>query len=535
MRRRDFLAAAGGAALLTRPSRSHASLPSEAGPTQLPELDEITIAQLQDGLGAGRFTSRGLVDAYLGRIAADRQGPTLRAVIETNPDAASIADALDADRRAGRIRGPLHGIPVVVKDNVDTADRMHTSAGSLALATNIAAQDSGVAARLRAAGAVVLAKTNMSEWANFRSTHSSSGWSGRGGQCRNPYVLDRTPSGSSSGTGAGVAANFAAAGVGTETDGSVTSPAAACALAGMKPTVGLVSRAGIIPISHTQDTAGPMARTVADLAALLSVMAGSDPRDPATAPAAGRAADYTRALDPGALRGARLGVARKRYTGYNDHVDALFETTLGALRDAGAVLVDPADLSTEDHLKNGEEQTVLLFDFKTDLNHYLAGLAPDVGVRSLADLIAFDEREKDQEMPYFGQELFEQAQAKGPLTSPAYRAALAACRRYSRALGIDDTMTKHGLDAIICPTQSAVTPIDVVNGDAPFPSCTTPAAVAGYPHITVPMGQVFGLPVGLSLFGRAWSEAKLIGYAYAFEQATKARRPPQFLPTVQVG
>ncbi len=537
MERREFIAAAAAGTVIGSSSEAlkrHPMLIHHSSASELDELDETTISQLQQGLASARFTSRGLVDAYLAKIAAsDQQGPTLKALIETNPEAASLADTLDAERRGGTLRGPLHGIPLLVKDNIETADHMHTSAGSLALATSIAARDSGVAAKLRAAGAILLGKTNMSEWANFRSTHSCSGWSGRGGQCRNPYVLDRTPSGSSSGTGAGIASNFAAAGIGTETDGSVTSPAAACALVGIKPTVGLVSRAGIIPIAHSQDTAGPMTRTVADAAALLSVIAGSDARDRATTGADAHATDFTRALDAGALRGARLGIARKHYTGYSARVDAVFDAAVQALKDAGAVIVDPADVVTEDHLKNNEETSVLLYEFKADLNAYLATLAAGQP-KTLAELIAFNEREKAHEMPYFGQELFTQAEAKGPLTSLGYRNARAACVLWSRANGIDATMTRHRLDAIICPTQSTVVPIDLANGDAAFGNCTTPAAVAGYPHITVPMGFAYGLPLGLSFFGRAWSEAKLIGYAYSFEQATKARRPPRFLPTIDL-
>jgi amidase len=498
------------------------------------DLDEATIGQLQEAMRTGRATSRGLVEQYQTRIAAnDRAGANLRAVLEPNPDALRLADQLDAERAAGRVRGPLHGIPVLIKDNIDTADRMHTSAGSLALESSIAPRDAFIAGRLREAGAIVLGKTNMSEWANFRSTHSSSGWSGRGGQCRNPYVLDRTPSGSSSGTGAGVAASFAAVGIGTETDGSVTSPAAACSLAGLKPTVGLVSRAGIIPIAHSQDTAGPMARTVTDLAILLNAMTGEDPRDAATRGSGAHAqSDYTQALDATGLAGLRLGVARKRYTGYNDAVDRAFEEALRALRDHGAVIVDPADVPTEDHLKyESEETTVLLYEFKADLNTYLAGLGPNAPVRSLADVIAFNERERTRSMPFFAQELMVRAQSKGPLTSAVYRGARAACVRWSRTLGIDAVMAAHRLDAIVCPTQAPAVPIDLVNGDASFANCTTPAAIAGYPHITVPMGFVHGLPVGLSLFGRAWSEPVLLKAAYAFEQATQARRSPRFLPT----
>ena len=505
------------------------------------ELDEVTVSQLQDGMRTGRWTARSLAEQYLARIdASDQRGPNLRSVLETNPDALTIADGLDAERKAKGPRGPLHGIPVLIKDNVATADRMHTSAGSLALATSIALRDSFVAERLRAAGAVILGKTNLSEWANIRANHSSSGWSGRGGQCRNPYALDRSPSGSSSGSAVAVAANLCAIAVGTETDGSITSPGSACGIVGIKPTVGLVSRAGIIPISHTQDTAGPLARTVADAAALLGALAGRDPRDAATrqSPAAGP--DYAQALDPGGLKGLRLGVARKRYTGYSQPVDALFEDALRALRDAGAVIVDPADVTTEDHLApspsgsfGNAESEVLLTEFKADLNAYLAGLGPGAPVKTLADVIAFDEQNRAREMPFFGQDLFEQAQAKGPTTAPAYRAALARCRRWSRTLGIDAVMDRRRLDAIICPTQGPTWLIDHVNGDSFGTSCTTPAAVAGYPHVTVPMGFVAGLPVGLSLFGRAWSEPVLIKAAFAYEQASRMRRAPQLLPTVE--
>ena len=542
MNRRTFVASSlvGAAAMAGAPPIRtarvvHAPLPFE--PQDAFALEEATVTQLQEWMRAGRFTARQLAEQYLSRIEAlDRRGPNLHAVLEPNPDALTIADQLDAERRARGARGPLHGVPVLIKDNIDTADRMHTSAGSLALADSIAARDAFVAERLRAAGTVILGKTNLSEWANIRSTHSTSGWSGRGGQCRNPYVLDRSPSGSSSGSGAAVAANLCAVAVGTETDGSITSPASACSLVGIKPTVGLVSRSGIIPIAHSQDTAGPMARTVADAAALLAALAAEDPRDRATAGSAARAPGeaFLRALDPAGLRGARLGVARKRYTGYHSATDQLFEAALNAMRAQGAVIVDPADVPTEDHLGGGAELTVLLYELKADLNAYLAGLGPNAPVKTLADVIAFNEQNREREMPFFRQELFEQAQAKGPLTSPAYRTALARCRRWSRTLGIDAVMARFRLDAIVCPTQAPVWPIDLVNGDSFGGNCTTPAAVAGYPHVTLPMGYAFGLPVGLSLFGRAWSEATLIKLAYAYEQATRHRRPPRFLPTAEV-
>ncbi len=543
MDRRSFLAVTATAAVVpahragadpapcaSTPARPHADVPQF-------ELDEATIMQLLTWMRQGRHTASSITELYLRRVdALDARGPGLRAFIETNPDALAVAAELDAERRAGRERGPLHGIPILVKDNLDTADRMHTSAGSLALETSVAPRDSFVVQQLRAAGAVILGKANMSEWANFRGRRSISGWSARGGQCRNPYALDRSPSGSSSGSGAAAAASMCAAAVGTETDGSITSPANMCSLVGIKPTVGLVSRSGIIPISATQDTAGPMTRSVADAALLLGAMTGEDPADTATRGSAARGmADYTRFLDPDALRGKRLGVARKRYTGIMRGVDALFEQALAALRERGAVLVDPVDLVTEDHL--GEhEYTVLLYEYKQGLNDYFAALGPDAPVKSLADVIAFNERERDRELRYFGQEHMERAQAKGPLTSPEYRRARAACIRWSRTLGIDALMRQHRLDAIICPTSTTPRAIDMVMGDAGGGGdCTTPAAVAGYPHITVPMGYYMGLPVGLSFFGRAWSEGTLIGCAFAYEQATRLRRPPRFLPTADPG
>lgn len=497
------------------------------------ELEELSIADLQAGMRSGKWTSKSITEAYLARIEAmNTQGPALRAVIEVNPDAAAIAAALDAERKTKGPRGPLHGVPVLVKDNVATRDRMNTTAGSLALVGVQPPRDAFLAARLRAAGAVILGKANLSEWANFRSTHSSSGWSGRGGQCRNPNVLDRTPSGSSSGSAAAVAASLCPVAIGTETNGSIVSPSSCCGIVGIKPTLGLVSRAGVIPISHNQDTAGPMARTVTDAAILLSAITGVDPRDPATAAGAGKAADYTKALSPGALKGARIGVARKRFFGPSPKADALINAALDVLRGLGAVIVDPADFDPPGSSRDSEF-TVLLYDFKADLNAYLADLGPASPMKSLADLIAFDTAHADQEMPYFGQEIFLQAQEKGPLTDKAYQDALAADGKYARTDGLDATFAKYQVDAIVAPTNGPPSPIDLVNGEGDSGSFSGPAAIAGYPHVTVPAGYTFGLPVGLSFVGAPWTEAKLIGYAYAYEQATKLRKPPQYLPTVQ--
>ena len=501
--------------------------------TQDVELAEATVADLQDHMRAGRLTAASLAAAYFQRIEAmDRAGPTLRSVIELNPEAIAIAERLDGERRAGRVRGPMHGIPVLIKDNIATHDRMSTSAGSLALDGVIAPRDAFLVGKLRAAGAVLLGKTNLSEWANFRSTESSSGWSGRGGQCRNPYALDRNPCGSSSGTGAAISASFATVGIGTETDGSVVCPSNANGLVGLKPTVGLVSRSGIIPISHTQDTAGPMCRTVTDTAILLGAMAGPDPDDAATG-AAAAAADYTTFLDPNALRGARIGVARRQFWGYSPEADRICEAALQALRDAGAVVVDPADIPNAGEYDSAEWQ-VLLYEFKADLNVYLRAWAPTAPTKTLADLIAFNERERAREMPYFGQEIFELAEAKGPLTEQEYVDALATCGRLSRAEGIDKVMDEHRLDAIVAPTGSPAWPIDLVNGDHFLGASSTPGAVSGYPHISVPAGHSFGLPVGLTFLGRAWSEGKLLALAYAFEQAVQARAAPRYLPTADL-
>jgi amidase len=500
------------------------------------ELDEVSIAELQERMKSGAETSRSITEKYLARIdAIDRRGPELRSVLETNPDALSIAAALDAERKSGRLRGPLHGIPILLKDNIGTADRMTTTAGSLALEGSVPAADSFVAKRLREAGAVLLGKANLSEWANFRSTHSTSGWSGRGGQCRNPYALDRNPSGSSSGSGTAAAASLCAAAVGSETDGSIVSPSNNCSLVGIKPTLGLVSRAGIIPIAHSQDTAGPMARTVADAAALLSGMAGADPADIATREAAGHShADYTRFPQAGSLAGLRIGVPRKGLFGQSAHADRLVEAAISDLKKLGAEIVDPADIATVGETDKTEFE-VLLYEFKADLNGYLAALPASPGrPRSIADLIAFNEKNRDREMPFFGQEIFLQAEKKGPLTDKVYRDALAKDLRLSRKEGIDKTMDRHRLDALVAPTSGPACLIDLVDGDyGPGGSSTLPA-VAGYPHVTVPAGYAFGLPVGVSFFGRAWSEPTLIRIAYAYEQATKHRRRPGFAATASL-
>ncbi|RKH60307.1 amidase [Corallococcus llansteffanensis] len=532
--RRTLLGAAAAVTGALAAREARAQSPSVAAPGAATAgafaLEEVTVAELRAGLESGKHTARGLTEAYLARIRAlDRTGDLpLCSVIELNPDALALADALDAERKTKGARGPLHGIPVLIKDNIATADKMQTTAGSLALVGAVPPRDAFLVERLRAAGAVLLGKTNLSEWANFRSTHSSSGWSGRGGLCRNPYALDRTPSGSSSGSGAATAANFCAVAVGTETDGSIVSPASACSLVGLKPTVGLVSRAGIIPISSTQDTAGPMTRSVADAAVLLGVLAGEDPRDAATAASRGHAhADYTKFLDPKGLAGARIGVPRERFFGYHPATDAIVERALELMKAQGAVLVDPAPIPNLRKLDEAELE-VMLYEFKAGLEAYLAQLGGDAPVRTLADLIAFNEKHREQEMPHFGQELLLQAQKKGPLTDAAYKKALAACRRFSRAEGVDAVMSQHKLDALVAPTQAPAGPIDLVLGDHWLGSSSTPAAVSGYPSITVPAGDVRGLPVGVSFIGRAWSEPVLLKLAYAYEQASHARRKPGF-------
>ena len=522
MERRDFLAVglAAGAGLALGSATPAASAAFA--------LDEASLDQIGAALASGRTTSKALAARYLARIAAlDAQGPKLRSVLETNPDALSIAAALDAERSASGGRGPLHGIPVLVKDNLDSADRMKTTAGSLALLDAPApARDAFVVRRLRAAGALLLGKTNLSEWANFRSRQSCSGWSGRGGQTRNPYALDRDPSGSSSGSAAAVAAGLCAAAVGTETNGSIVSPARACGIVGLKPTVGLVSRSGIIPIAHSLDTAGPMTRSVKDAALLLGVMAGVDPDDPATAAAADRLQkDYTAFLDPDGLKGARIGLARS-YFGDNPRVDVLMKAALEVLRARGAVLVDPAELGPAGAYSEASYQ-VMLYEFKAGLESYLARRGGPV--RTLAGLIAWNEVHRNRELPLFGQDLLVAAQAKGPLSDEAYLKALEKARRMAGPEGIDAVLDRHQLDALVAPTGGPAPLIDPALGSRGGFGCSTPAAVAGYPHLTVPAGYVHGLPVGLSFFGRAWSEPTLLKLGFAYEQATHHRRAPRFL------
>ena len=531
MRRRAFVGRAVGGALglALAPARGAVEAAAAANAPVPPfELEEATIADLQRGMESGRWTARSITEAYLARIEqVDRQGPKLCSILEVNPDALSIAEELDRERQARGPRGPLHGIPVLIKDNLDTHDRMTTTAGSLALEGSIPAQDSTVAKRLREAGAVLLAKTNLSEWANIRSSRSSSGWSARGGQCKNPYALDRTPCGSSSGSGAATSANLGAVSIGTETDGSIVCPSNANGLCGIKPTVGLVSRAGIIPISHSQDSAGPMCRTVTDAAIVLGAIAGPDARDPATAANAGHVlADYTSGLDPAGLSGARLGLPR-RYFGFHPTVDGVMEQALEVLKAQGAELIDPVDLPS-DPAVGAAELELLLFELKADLDAYLSSLGPGARVKSLADVIRFNEEEREREMPWFGQELFLEAQKKGTLTAKPYREALKTCARFRKTY--DELMTKHRLDAFVAPTDSVAWTVDLLNGDHYIGGSSTPAAIATYANVTVPAGLVHGLPVGLSFFGRAWSEPTLIKLAFAFEQATKVRRPPAFLP-----
>lgn len=498
------------------------------------DLEEATIASMQEAMKNGSLTSVGLAQLYLERIQKlDRGAGGVNSVLELNPDALTIAATLDGERKTGTVRGPLHGIPILLKDNIDTADGMTTTAGSLALEGSRPLQDAHIVKRLRDAGAVILGKTNLSEWANIRANTSTSGWSGRGGQTRNPYALDRNPCGSSSGSAAAVSANFIAAAIGTETDGSIVCPSQTNGIVGLKPTVGLVSRAGIIPISHTQDTAGPMARTVTDVAIVLAAISGADTRDPLTLDTSiKRIDDYTRGLDPRGLDGAKIGVARDLF-GFSAKVDQVINEALEAIRKLGAILVDPVKLAESNELREAELQ-VLLYEFKYDLNAYLASLGPTAHVRTLRDIIQFNEQHRESELKFFGQDLFLMAEAKGPLTDSDYTKALETCRRLSRTEGIDAVMAKHNLDAIVAPAGGPAWLTDLVNGDHFIGSSSSFAAISGYPGITVPAGFISGLPIGISFFGKPFSEPALLKFAYAFEQATHHRKPPKFLSSVTV-
>jgi amidase len=543
--RRDFLRTSllGATAIVTattatplvaRGTEETAVASAWAGDVPAFELDETTISELQDAMKSGKLTSRSITEKYLARIdQIDKQGPAINAIIELNPDALSIADALDKERTAKGARGPLHGIPMLVKDNIDTADKMMTTAGSLALLNSRASKDSTVAQRLRDAGVVILGKTNLSEWANIRSNHSTSGWSGRGGQTKNPYALDRNPCGSSSGSGAAVSANLAAAAIGTETDGSIVCPSSTCGIAGIKPTVGLVSRTGIIPISHSQDTAGPMCRTLRDAAIVLGALTGMDDADPATTESREHSyTDYTQFLKEDGLRGARIGVVRRTF-GFNEEVDKIMEAALEVMKKQGAILVDPAPIESAG--KFGESEfTIFLYELKADLNTYLAKLGPNAPVKTLKDIIDFNERNSEKEMPYFGQDTFLKSEEKGPLSAQEYLDAVTKARDLARKQGIDATMDKNNLDALIGPTGGPAWLTDHINGDSFGGGSSSTAAVAGYPNITVPAGFIHGLPVGISFFGRAWSEPVLLRVAYSFEQATKVRKAPTFAPTVNI-
>jgi len=539
MRRRDFIKMGSyGAALMAASpylspwSKISANRMSTSDNDKLFELEEITLTELQAGMRSGKLTSERLVAMYLERIdKLDKQGPGINSILEINPEALTIAKALDQEHKQKGSRGILHGIPVVIKGNIDTADQMTTTAGSLALAGSRPLKDAFIVENLRKAGAVILGKANLSEWANFRSSRSSSGWSSQGGQTKNPYSLNRNPGGSSAGSAAAVAASLCAVSIGTETDGSIMCPASLCGVVGIKPTVGLISRSGIIPIAHSQDTAGPMARTVADAAIFLGILTGIDQRDPATAESQGKAqADYTSFLDKNGLEGVRIGAARKSFS-FHEKVDLLIEEALSVMKAQGAVIIDPAEIATEERYGDAEFE-VLLYEFKADLNAYLASLGPNCPVRSLKDIIAFNEEHRQEVMPYFEQEIFLMAEKKGPLSSEEYQNALEKCRRLSRIEGIDKTLEEHKLDAIVVPTDGPAWVTDLVNGDHYLGGSSQAAAVAGYPSITVPAGEVFGLPVGLSFIGGAYQEGKLIKLAYAYEQASLHRHAPSYRPTI---
>ena len=532
MTRRNLLRIAAVSGAYVTLSNQIARCADGAPAAQLPgpvNIEEATIAQLQSAMQSGQATAVSLARQYLDRIA--QIDKSLNAIIELNPDALTIAATLDEERKTKGPRGPLHGVPVVVKDNLDTHDRMMTTAGSLALLGSIAPRDSFVVQKLREAGAVLLAKANLSEWANFRGSHSTSGWSARGGQTRNPYALDRNPSGSSSGSAVAVSSSLCAVAIGTETDGSIVSPSTLCGIVGLKPTVGLVSRAGIVPISKSQDTAGPMARTVTDAAILLGAIGGPDPNDPATQAGLDKAQrDYTKFLDKDGLRGARLGVVR-RFFKLGARVDAVIDAALNVLKEQGAVLVDPTEIPSLTKIGDAEYE-VMLYEFKDGLNAYLASLGVSTPVHTLQEVIDFNLKHADKELPWFGQEIFLKAQEKGPLTDKPYLDALEKCRKLSRDEGIDAVMDKLKLDALIAPTGGPAGKIDPIYGDRGVGGSSSPAAVSGYPNITVPADEVYGLPIGLSFFGRAYSEPTLLRVAYAFEQATKSRKAPKFLPTI---
>jgi amidase len=528
----------GGVAAAVYPALGAArEVASPSEPPGVPsfELDELTIDNLQEGMKSGKYTARAITEKYMSRIEAiDKSGPAVNSVIEINPDAVEIAESLDRERKEKGARGPLHGIPLLIKDNIDTADKMMTTAGSLALVgAPKPTRDSFVAQQLRKAGAVILGKTNLSEWANIRSSHSSSGWSGRGGLTRNPYALDRNPCGSSSGTGAGISANLAAGGIGTETDGSIVCPSSSNGLAGIKPTAGLVSRAGIIPISHSQDTAGPMCRTLRDAAIMLGALTGVDPEDTATNASEGKShTDYTKFLDENGLKGVRIGVARK-YFGFSDGVDRIMAEAIALMTKQEATIIDPADIETFGKFDESES-LVLDYELKADIEKYLARLGPSCPMKNLKDLIDFNNQNAAKEMPYFGQDVFMRAQARGPLTTREYINALEKNHRLTRIEGIDAVMDKFKLDALIAPTGGPAWITDLVAGDHFGGGSSNAAAVAGYPNINVIAGYMFGLPVGISFFGRAWSEPTLLKIAYGFEHATQARKAPRFLPTADL-
>jgi len=536
MERRAFLKhglAASAALAGARQSSSQPAFP----------IEEASLSDLAAAMTSGETTCRAITEMYLERIEAfNYSGPRLVAVLETNPEALDIADALDREAAANGRRGPLHGVPLLLKDNIDTADKMTTTAGSTALEGSIPPRDAFIAARLRAAGALLLGKANMSEWAGWKSfTRGTPGWSGRGwnggkgGFCRNPYVLDRVPGGSSSGSGVGAAANLAAAAIGTETDGSIVGPSHRNCLVGMKPTLGLWSRGGVIPIAHSQDSAGPMARSVEDVAIILGAATGVDSRDSMTTPSEGNAlADYTSALDPGGLRGARIGVARD-YAGFDERVDKLFDEALDVMKRSGATVVDPITLPSELRFGNDFEMEVLYHEFKADLNAYLKSLGPSAPIKNLEELIAYNESHAELELSLFGQELLIRSEQRGPLTDAKYRDAIAGSHRLSREEGIDKVMDSERLDAIVAPTGGIAALIDPLSASGGGGGgCSTPSAMAGYPNMTVPMGFLSELPIGMSLFGRAWSEATLLKIAYSFEQATRHRRAPRFLETAPI-